>query len=100
MPSPSMPGTEVAGRMFALEALLIAISSELLASLPEDKVAAVFAETKAIAHAIVDDLTPTIGATPEKVKEVGKYADDYVDSHVETISRMRVRALNDAAPKT
>jgi hypothetical protein len=93
MAAPSMSGTEFAGRVFALEALVIALAAELLSSEGEDKVLRIFAGVKDLAQAIIDDLTPTIGATPAVVTEIERHASGYVESNIEAISRLRGRLM-------
>lgn len=97
MAAPSMTGTEFAGRVFALEALVIALAAEMLATEAEDKVLQIFSGVRDLAQAIVDDMTPAIGATPAVVKDIERHASGYVDSNIEAISRLRGRLLKAAA---
>src|SRR5579859_2576537 len=58
MAAPTMTGAEFAGRVFAIEALVIALAAEMLASHPEDKVQALFAGVQDLKQGVIDDLTP------------------------------------------
>lgn len=99
MAAPSMSGTELAGRLFALESLVIALAAQVLTKEPEDRVQAVFAGVKELSQALIDDLTPSIGATPAVVKDLETHSAAYIDSNIDAISRMRTRLLKAQAAK-
>lgn len=97
MATASMSGPEFAGRVFALEALLIALASEVLAQLPEDRVAGIFAGVREIAHGTIDDMSPALAPRPKIMAELEEHANGYVDSTIDRISRARAEILKHGA---
>lgn len=97
MASTTLTAAELMGRIVSLEALVIALSAEVLASQPDDKAAGLFAGVRAVAHATVEDLTPALAPRSPVMKELADAANAYVESNVDRIARARARILRDGA---
>lgn len=97
MPAPSMSGKELAGRIIALEAVVMAFVGELAASQPADKNQAIFSAVKSIAHGMIDQLAPEFSPTPPLVKDIEKFADQYIEVWVEMIGKVAAQAAKAAA---
>jgi len=93
MAAPTLSGAELGGRLIGLESFVLALAADLLATQPDDKVAATFAKVKDIAHSLVDALTPDAGPVPEIIKLLEQHADAYVDQHIDSIMRQRAKLL-------
>jgi hypothetical protein len=99
MPAPKLSGTELAGRLIALESVVLSFAGEIAATMPPDRVNAVFANVKAIAHDMVDQLAPDFSPTPPLVKDIESHADAYLDAWIEMIGKASAKFLKDAAVK-
>ena len=87
MPSAKMSGTELAGRLIALEAVVMAVATEIIATLDPDKAQKVLGVVKAVAQQRVDSMVPEFAPAPPMIKEIDQHATDYVESWVESIGR-------------
>jgi hypothetical protein len=99
MAAPSMSGAELGGRLIGLEALVLALATELLVKEDETKAQAIFTAMKGIAQALIDNLTPDAGQVHPIIKQLEEHASAYVDQHIETISRQRAKLLRALAAK-
>jgi hypothetical protein len=94
-----MSGAELGGRLIGLEAIVLALATQVLLGESEDKVQAIFAGVKGMSQALLDGLVPDAGPVSPIVKEMEKHAAAYVEQHIDTISRQRARLLRQAAGK-
>lgn len=97
MPAPSMSGKEIAGRLIALEAVIIALASEAIAEMPPDKAQAMFATVKTVSQNMVDDLAPDFSPTPPLVKDIEQFADRYVELWLGMIGKAAAKIRKDRA---
>jgi len=92
-----MSGKELAGRLIAIEAAVLALGGEFLATLPPDQAQTVLATMKSIAHDMIDQLAPDFSPTPPVVKETAKFADQYVDVWGEMLMKVTAKIKKAAA---
>ena len=95
MPNPSMSGPELGGRLFALEAVTIALAAEIAATMPDDKASAMIDAIKPIAADMLKDVLPG-GALSPIGKQISDHCAEYAGTFSAAIARERAKVL---APK-
>lgn len=99
MPAPKMSGTELIGRVIAIEACVTAFAAERIAELDADKANAILAGVKPLAQALVDHLASSgVGPAPPMIKEIEKSAEVYAEQFLDSISRTAGSLKKAAAP--
>ena len=97
MAGATMTGAELGGRLIAVEAFIIAIASEFLATLPDDRAEVVFEAVSAIATATMEDLLPVLAPRDKVSKDMEQAAKDYVAAQLDRARRIRAKLQRDGA---
>ena len=92
MPNPSMSGPEIGGRLFALEAVTIALAAEITAAMPDDKAKAMIDSIRPIAAEMLKDVLPG-GALSPIGKQISDHCAEYADTFADMIAKERAKLV-------
>ncbi len=93
MPNPSMSGPELGGRLFALEAVVVAVAAGITATMPDDEAKQVMGAIKGVAADMLRDLTLPGGAVSPLGKEISQHCSAYADTFANYIAKERAKLL-------
>jgi hypothetical protein len=88
-----MTGPELGGRLFALEAVVVAVAAEITAAMPDDRAQQVTDAIKVVAADMLDDLVLPGGAQSPLAKQISQHCLEYADTFAKAIAKERAKLL-------
>jgi len=93
MPNPSMTGAELGGRLFALEAVVVAVAAEVTATMSDDKAKETIDAIKDVAADMLKDTVLPGGAQSPLAKQIAQHCAEYAGTFGAAIAKERATLL-------